>query len=433
MLSTSIFSQKLDRAIFVTYFLGAIVPLIALGFVMERYVLSAVSDDQNATIGMLGMMCSISLLSLGAFFSLRRLTNNAVGRMDADYARLKGILTASNELSSALHVQAVTEVAVGCARTLTSASAVLLFMRTSEGKTLDLLGSSGDQAQAVFSSNEELIRELIENCIANQRPVALGSGAAARKGASGRSDTIGAALVFPLILEGGGSGSVVVLKDSPDQGGFSLAERDAMTTLSSLIGVALHNVELQNAQRNFFAHITEFLVAVMDSHVDGRKGHAMSVAELSNRLARELSLPEANMQRLHFASLLHDLGMLKIEQAQQRSPGHFQRHPQIAHRVLSRIRLWEDVAPIVLYHHEWFDGSGYPEGISGEEIPLEARIIAVADSYDAMIRPDKHRMAMTTGVAVEEVRAHAGSQFDPRVVKALEQLAQRGEIPGASD
>ena len=199
---------------------------------------------------------------------------------------------------------------------------------------------------------------------------------------------------------------------------------------STLTAVALHNVELQNAQRNFFAHITEFLVAVMDSHVDGRKGHAMAVAQLANRLARELSLPDSHMQRLHFASLLHDLGMLKIEQAPQRSPGHFQRHPQIAHRVLSRIHLWKDVAPIVLYRHEWFDGSGYPEARSGEDIPLEARIIAVADCYDAMIiRPDKHRVAMTGEITVAEVRSHAGTQFDPQVADALDRLAERGEIP----
>jgi HD-GYP domain-containing protein (c-di-GMP phosphodiesterase class II) len=88
------------------------------------------------------------------------------------------------------------------------------------------------------------------------------------------------------------------------------------------------------------------------------------------------------------------------------------------------------VAPIVLCHHEWFDGSGYPEARSGEDIPLEARIIAVADCYDAMIiRPDKHRVAMTSKITVAEVRSHAGTQFDPQVADALDRLAERGEIP----
>jgi HD-GYP domain-containing protein (c-di-GMP phosphodiesterase class II) len=125
--------------------------------------------------------------------------------------------------------------------------------------------------------------------------------------------------------------------------------------------------------------------------------------------------------------------MLKIDQSHQRSPGYFQRHPQIAYRVLSRIRVWEDVAPIVLYHHEWFDGSGYPEARSREEIPVESRIIAVADCYDAMIRPDKHRVAMTSEIAVDEIKSSSGTQFDPQVVVALEQLALRDEIPSSSD
>ena len=98
--------------------------------------------------------------------------------------------------------------------------------------------------------------------------------------------------------------------------------------------------------------------------------------------------------------------------------------------MLSRIRLWEDAAPIVLYHHEWFDGSGYPEARSGEDIPFASRIIAVADCYDAMMRPAANRSAMTREEAVREILDHAGSQFDPRVTAALEQLASSGELPG---
>ena len=176
MSSSLIFPQKMDRAIFVAYFLGAIVPLIALGYVMDRYVFSSLQGDPNTLLAMLGLMSSVTILTLGSFFSLRRLTNRAVGQIDADNARLKGILTASRELSSALHVQAVSEVAVTCTSGLTSASAVLLLMRTNQNKSLDLLGSSGKQAQAIFSSNEELLLEFIEGCIESQSVARLGSG-----------------------------------------------------------------------------------------------------------------------------------------------------------------------------------------------------------------------------------------------------------------
>ncbi len=427
--SKSIFSQKLDRAIFVTYFLGAIVPLMVLGTVMHAYVFPALRSDPSMTIGMLGVMISVSMLSLGAFFALRRLTNNAIGQMDADNARLKGILSASKKLSTSLHVQAAAEIAVSCARSLTSAEMAFLLMRSSEGKPLVMVASSGEGSQKLFQAKENLIRELVESSLADRTETALGSAAGSKTDVRSSREMLGAALAFPLIAEDGSSGAVVVLNDSTADGWFSVAKQDALLTLSTLTGVALRNVGLQDAQRNFFAHITELLVAAMDTHIDGRKGHATAVAQLSNRLAREMSLPESKMQRLHFAALLHDIGMLKVDPAHQRSPGHLQKHPQIAYRMLSRIRLWEEVAPIVLYHHEWFDGSGYPEAQSGEDIPFESRIIAVADCYDALIRPAAHRMAMSSEAALGEIQDQAGTQFDPQVAAALEQLAERGEIP----
>jgi HD-GYP domain-containing protein (c-di-GMP phosphodiesterase class II) len=435
--SRSIFSQKLDRAIFVTYFLGAIVPLVLLGMAVEGYVLPALQEDSQMTMGMLGGMIGVTMLSLGAFFALRRLTKNAANQMAMDNSRLKGILSVSKELSTSLHVQDVAQIAVSSARSLTSAQFALMVMKANDNKPLVMVASSGEGVQGVFQANESLIMELVESALVEQTETTLGTGDEPAfqvlQADANRDGPLNAALAFPLRAEDGSSGAVVVLNSSSASGSFPVAEQDALLTLSMLTGVALCNVGLQDAQRNFFAHITELLVAAMDTHIDGRKGHATAVAQLSNRLAREMAFPDSKMQRLHFAALLHDIGMLKIDRAQQRSPGHFQKHPQIAHRALARIRLWEDVAPIVLYHHEWFDGSGYPEAQVGEDIPLESRIIAVADCYDALIRPGAHRMAMSREAAVNEIQAHSGTQFDPQVAEALEQLALRGEIPDAPE
>ncbi|MBW1885059.1 MAG: hypothetical protein JRJ58_16115, partial [Deltaproteobacteria bacterium] len=109
--SRSIFSQKLDRAIFVTYFLGAIVPLVLLGAAVQSYVLPALQDDSRMTMSMVGGMIGVAMLSLGAFFALRRLSINAASQMASDNNRLKGILSASKDLSTSLHVQAVAEIA----------------------------------------------------------------------------------------------------------------------------------------------------------------------------------------------------------------------------------------------------------------------------------------------------------------------------------
>ena len=427
--SGSIFSQKLNRAIFVTYFLGAIVPLVGLAVAMHRYVLPSLSADTSMTISVLGLMLSVLLLSLGAFFALRRLANNAVGQMDADNARLKEILSVSKELSTSLHVQAVAEIAAVCAQSLAESNVVLVIMRASEDKPLALMASSGEGAQTLFQANEDLIRELVENCLAEEAATSMSCEAGSNPDVSDSLQALSSALAFPLLADDSSAGAVVLLNRSETRANIRPAEQDALMTLSMLTGVALRNVALQDAQRNFFSHITDMLVAALDLHINGRKGHSMAVAQLSNRLARELSLPESRMQRLHFAAMLHDIGMLRIGQGNHTSPAHFQKHPQLGHRMLSRIRLWEDAAPIVLYHHEWFDGSGYPEARSGEDIPFASRIISVADCYDAMLRPRTDRSALTSEEALREIHERAGTQFDPRVTAALESIALRGELP----
>jgi HD-GYP domain-containing protein (c-di-GMP phosphodiesterase class II) len=96
--------------------------------------------------------------------------------------------------------------------------------------------------------------------------------------------------------------------------------------------------------------------------------------------------------------------------------------------MLARIRLWEDVAPIVHCHHERYDGTGYPQGLAGEEISLEARIVTLCDSFDAMTSNSSYKAALSFEAAVEEVRSCTGTQFDPRVSKAFLDLVAQGAI-----
>jgi HD-GYP domain-containing protein (c-di-GMP phosphodiesterase class II) len=419
--SRSIFSQRLDRAVFVTYFLGAIVPLSALGFVVQRHVLPGMSDTPRALFGMIGVIIGIGVLSLASFFALRKLTKDALARMDDDNLRLKEILGASQELSKSPHIRAVAETAATCVLAATGAQAAFVALRSSAEKPASLAAMAGDDAEALYGAHQVLVDELLESAIESNRPVLLGGGEDTQAAFGGR------VAVVPLSGEDGQWGAIVVL-DPACAHGFAPSEVDAIATLAALTSVALHNADLRDAQRNFFSHVIDLIVTALDAHVEYREGHATAVAQLSNRIAREMGLEEGRMQRLHFASLLHDIGMLKIDRANQRAPGQYQKHPMLGQRMLSRIRLWADLAPIVQYHHEWYDGSGYPEGLRGEAIPLESRIIAVADAVDAMMRDDIHRGALTLEQALTELREGAGKQFDAQVVIAFAKLAERGEV-----
>jgi putative nucleotidyltransferase with HDIG domain len=222
---------------------------------------------------------------------------------------------------------------------------------------------------------------------------------------------------------------VAVRSDPPAP--FEGDELQSLATLGGLAAVALHNADLKDTQRNFFTHVTDILVHALDAHLDYHTGHGERVAQYANRLGRELGLAEHRLQRLHFASLLHDIGMLKLDRNQQMNPRSCARHTVLGFRMLDRIRLWKDIAPVVHHHHEWWDGSGYPEGIAGEAIPLEARIVALADALDSITSETSYKPARSMEEATREIRAGAGTQFDPGVVSAFDRLVAAGEMQTA--
>lgn len=415
----SLFSQKLDHAIFVTYFLGAVVPILALGYLTQRFALPAVEGDRAETLVLLGLTAGVAVLSLASFFALRRLSMSAVARMDADNQRLAAILKASRSLAAAPHTHAAAEAAASCSQALTAARAVFVLLRSEEGKPVTLCEAVGEGAQALYASHEEEITELVEQ-------IGPSSGASQQR-------VVGTWLAAAVGLDGetGARGAIVALVDpihAEHSGALAPAVLDAVSTLASLAGVALQSADLKDSQRNFFTHATEIIVAALDTHVPERAGQAQRVARLANRIGRELGLQDEVLRRLHFASLLKDIGRLRLDASQQRSPAHVSRHPVIGHRMLSRIRLWEPLAGIVLQQHAHYDGAGLKDVSVGEDIPLESRILHVADAFMHMRRSSEYGLAVGDSEALEEIVAGKNTQFDPKVVAGLEKIVARGEI-----
>jgi diguanylate cyclase (GGDEF)-like protein/putative nucleotidyltransferase with HDIG domain len=165
--------------------------------------------------------------------------------------------------------------------------------------------------------------------------------------------------------------------------------------------------------------------------------HSQRVADLAARTARRLGLPDEEVELTRLAASLHDLGKLAIPEEILRKPGPLtdpermvlERHPQIGFRMLESLGV-DPVAEWVLHHHERWDGSGYPDGLPGENIPLGARIIFVADAYDAMTSERVYRRRVTPDQAIEELQRCAGTQFDPGIVDAFaDELALADAAP----
>jgi HD-GYP domain-containing protein (c-di-GMP phosphodiesterase class II) len=151
------------------------------------------------------------------------------------------------------------------------------------------------------------------------------------------------------------------------------------------------------------------------------------VANLVGRVAARLGVPDDRREELVFASLLHDVGKLAVPERILRKPGPLtdeehaimRQHASVGYRMLKRVPALREVAPAVLYHHEHVDGTGYPTGLRGDDIPLGARIIGVVDAWSAMVGERPYGAAMAPEQAVSELVAGVGTQFDPAVVAAV--------------
>jgi putative nucleotidyltransferase with HDIG domain len=414
-----LFSDKLDRVTFSTYFLGAVVPLLALAVVVERYVMPTLRD-RIAAIGLIGLVACAAVLSLGSFLVLRSMTRRSLERMDRDNRRLSTLLRASGLLASSEHVTDASERAVRFALELAEAPVAFLFVRGTGDAKASLAATAGDGAEDLYAAHETTIDALPPLVMDSGRPLL-------RSADEGGDDLAVAAVPLPGERESSPIGVLLVVRRGPESD-FAPEETDALSTLGALTAVALHNGDLRDAQRNFFAHTTDILVSALDAHLEFHQGHGQRVASLANRLGRTLGLDDETLHRLHFAALLHDIGMLKMDRNQQMNPKTCDRHTLIGARMLARIRLWKDVAPIVHHHHEWWDGSGYPDGIAAESIPLEARIIAVCDAFDSMTSQSSYRDARSPEEAIAELEACQGSQFDPDLVQAFRGLAEAGQL-----
>jgi putative nucleotidyltransferase with HDIG domain len=418
----SLFHQKLDRALFASYLIGAVVPLVVLAWLVHAFALPGLAEQGYATATVIGVLCGAGVLVLSGYFATRRIAQLALARMNADNAGLSELLFAARALAKSEHAEEVAGTAARCALVLVSADASFV-VACNEKEQFHVLAGVGHEADRCAVELEDELGDLAATALAEGRASSLTFDRAGEGAAPGRWT----AVAVPLPSEST-QAVLVALRIQAAATLFGDREIEALDTLAGISAVALDNADHQQTQRNFFAHVTDMLVMALDAHVDRRSGHATRVAQLANRVARELELDEEAIKRIHFAALLHDLGMLKVAPEHQRIPAYFQKHSAIGARMLSRIRLWRDAAPIVLHHHENYDGSGYPNGLVGEAIPLESRIVLVVDAFDAMTRDDDHRPARPTGEALSELRRGMGTQFDPDVVRAFLDLVQRGEI-----
>jgi HD-GYP domain-containing protein (c-di-GMP phosphodiesterase class II) len=173
--------------------------------------------------------------------------------------------------------------------------------------------------------------------------------------------------------------------------------------------------------------IARTLVEAMEAKDPNIKEHLRSVSSLSLRIGREISLPEEQMEALANGALLHDVGKIgipdhilqKTVRLTEEEYAKIKHHPDLGVGILTPLEEMVSALPVVKHHHERYDGRGYPDGLKGEEIPLIARIVSVADAFDSMIRARPYGYGVSQKAALEEIRENSGTQFDPHIVNVV--------------
>lgn len=201
---------------------------------------------------------------------------------------------------------------------------------------------------------------------------------------------------------------------------FNMMSEEIEKAIESLRRAVLENHQL-------FLNSIRMLAAAIDAKDPYTRGHSERVARISLAMGKHYGLDKKSLQNLRISALLHDVGKIGIDDRILRKPGALtddefavmKTHPQKGAAIMSGVTQLADMIPGMKYHHERWAGGGYPEGIRGEEIPLQARIIAVADTFDAMTTNRPYQKAMDLSYVVEKIRGFGGTRFDPKVVEAF--------------
>lgn len=232
-------------------------------------------------------------------------------------------------------------------------------------------------------------------------------------------------LCVPLKLSKGIIGVVELVNKKA--GPFIPEDEEFISYLADQAAVSIERARFFEDEKNYQIYLTNILIEAMEYRPE-KQGHSRRVAKYAILMAHALNMPEPEKKKLYQASLLHDIGFLKIGQDVV-SIEEFQKHSEIAYQMLRPITFYAEIAPIILHHHERYDGTGYPSGLSGESIPLESRMIYIAEAFDAMVSGNSYRKIgavvfqnielSPTGFenAIKELKNNAGTQFDPGLVE----------------
>ncbi|MEM8667868.1 MAG: HD-GYP domain-containing protein [Planctomycetota bacterium] len=221
------------------------------------------------------------------------------------------------------------------------------------------------------------------------------------------------------------------------QRGFTTVQASLLETATHQLAAQIHNMRLLRQKEALYTDVVRALVNAVEARDPYTCGHSERVAQFAKCLGKVIGEDEVGCDRIYLTGLLHDIGKIAVPDGVLRKPGDLDRseraiietHTEAGWRILHELEALRDVLPGVLYHHEHFDGNGYPDGLVGQNIPLDGRILAVCDAYDAMTSDRPYREGMPIERAIEILNGGSGRYWDPMIVDAfIENIDEMDQI-----
>lgn len=400
--------QKIRLLNSIAAFIGVTLLAVILKYLVKPFDILNFLPDISVTV----IISIVVALSVAGFFMWRNVTKRILNSIEQYRSRLDSILTITKELREEIYGDILLGKIMDYSLSLTQSDAGFILL--TEGDDIVLKVVKGEK---------------LDKSVGEKIPKGKGiTGLVAEKGKALRIANVGkderfdpavdavagyqtgSMLCVPLAMRSGVIGTISLLNKK--EGFYKERDEEIIAYLSDQAAVSLARAQFYDDQRNYEIHVTDILLESIDHHVPEKMGHSKRVAHYSNIIAKAISMPEEERKKLYLACTLHDLGFLKIKAEDNFKKEHFTKHPVIGYEMIKPINFYSDIAPFILYHHERYDGRGYPEGLAGEDIPREARIIAIAEAFDAMVSSASYRVPLDFDSAIDELKRNAGSQFD---------------------
>lgn len=374
----------------------------------------------------------LMLVSASAFGLARMTTQRAIRAIDDYRNKLEMLLYTSRdihseELTSVKREGSLVDRVLEAALAMTDADAAA-FIAT-EGQGVRFAAVQGPYADKMRGLSLPSVSGIVDGALRSPNPVVVeqipeNDGYRNIVHREARM-IVKSALCMPINREGKTIGVMMLAKTVT--GHFTKDDEELLQFFINQSLISQKNAEYHETMRDMKLQLMNFLVEAVE-RLWGKNGHSQKVTQYALKIGRTLSLNEAALLQLRDAAMLHDIGLLRCD----RKGYHL--HSVFGHQLLGSMAFFREIAPAVLHHHERFDGAGYPAHLKGEEIPLQSRILGIAEAFDVMTSVHSFRnmkaRPMNMAEAMEELRKNAGTQFDARLVNLFSDVLTEEEVLG---